>query len=599
MARTRVIGRWDPVGIEGYVEAPYPSGREDTSGLQRLVDALPNTGGTVQLQSGTYSVAGLRLDGSLGTKSNVILAGVGWSTILKKPADSVLLTTAKKRANVVEALAGSGFVVRDLRIEGNRSRGGVSPPYGAIWAVSTAYLAVSTTTYTTKADGTAYTSGDKSVLAFANGGRMFRVAADHTSDAADVDNDVPAKMTEVTSQQWDEVAKTGYLGHYDDDNDYQYRHGVYIHGTSVSNKDSKVINVEATDCVYGGIVSGSGPLFASGVGAGADRFTTQNCYSHDNGGSNYGGGHSRFTRHRDFRSSGGHSSGARFDEGCDDSHMDGTVEDDGHTLVNGGVLIYKSDRCDADVKVRGAALSVWVQDSLDFQPPSMFDVDGLVTIANSTIAGEVTDVDNHTMVATDRVVNYTGAGGHTITLLNAVGKRGLRQTIKHKGTYTSAPLTVDATSLGQIFDDALVDTRKLFPGDTLDIESDGTSWVVVGGSRTQSGEYTPATLGNGILNIAALTYGLSYFRRHRDQVEVWGAASPDPTAAGATQFTIPLPIASDLALTTDLFGICVGAVSTLVPVISAATTANKALIAFTAPDGAVQAMTYHFYYKIK
>lgn len=82
----------------------------------------------------------------------------------------------------------------------------------------------------------------------------------------------------------------------------------------------------------------------------------------------------------------------------------------------------------------------------------------------------------HTMVPTERIATYIGTGGHTFTLMAASAARGALQTIKNAGTGT---LTVDATGSGQIFDEILVNTLSLLPGDSIDLGSNGTRWALL------------------------------------------------------------------------------------------------------------------------
>lgn len=366
-----------PRGLLG--EAVYGTLTEDvTSYLQDFID---RSGRSARLPNGTFPVAGLR------GKSNFRLDGDGWGTVLKKPNASVLTTAAKKRANVVEMLDGYGFGVRNLRIEGNYSRGGLNPPFAVRWTGSTAY--VTNQVVSTKADGTV--AATNAELTAANGARTFLVLQNHTSHATDIDNDVSGgNVQEVTSQVWDELTGTGYLASADVDASYAYRHGLYLHGESDFITDCYAENVEVTDCQYGGLTFGSGPLYATGVGVGAKRLTTMNCYGHGNKGSNFGGGFNTFCRHFAPRTFGGQSSGIRFDSGSDDSQMICPIVDGNSTLTNGGILLYESDRCKVLYPVvRNASLAIWIVNSLLY---SMVEPDVLaqtVTITNSTAAEDM------------------------------------------------------------------------------------------------------------------------------------------------------------------------------------------------------------------
>lgn len=351
-----------------------------TSYLQEFID---RSNRSAQLLPGTFPVAGLRLDGSTGTKTNFRLSGDGWSTVLKKPTNSLLTTAAKKRANVVHAQGGSGLGVCSLRIEGNSSRGGVSPPFATRWTSSTAYTIGQV--LSTKADGTQ--AATNAELTAANGARTFLVVQNHTSHASDIDNDVPTNVTEVTSQVWNELTQTGYLASADVDASYADRHGLYLHGEAAAIRDCLVDNVEVTDCVYGGIVIGSGPLYATGVGVGAIYAKTMNCYAHNNKGSNFGGGFNTFCRHFAPRTFGGLSSGIRLDQGSNDSQIICPIVDGNGTLTNGGILVYQSDRCKVRYPiVRNASLAIWIVNSLLYKLNEPDVLAQTITIANSTAA---------------------------------------------------------------------------------------------------------------------------------------------------------------------------------------------------------------------
>ncbi len=358
--------------------------------LQRATDRMPKRGGKLRIPAGVYYATDWRADGSDGTKRDILYEGDGRASWIRKPDDANLTTAQAKRSNVMHTKAGRGFVFRDFGLEGNRSRGGKQPPYGAIWKTGTAYTVAShgTTTFSTKADGTAYTTGDRSVLAVQNGGRMFRIARNHTSHASDIDNDLASgNVTEVTNQPWDERTGTGHLDHWNDDDDYQHRHALYLHGEDEAITDCLIENVETCDAVYGGNVIGSGPIFADGKGAGAVNCRRVNCYSHDNGGSNFGGGHNLFPRDVLATSRGGYSSGFRYDEGSDDPTLIAALILDGQNLKNGGILNYKSDRANILLpRIRDASLAIWIQDSLDYRLLYDDPGSGSNTISNSTEA---------------------------------------------------------------------------------------------------------------------------------------------------------------------------------------------------------------------
>lgn len=125
----------------------------DTAAIQRAIDAQPATGGAVLVPDGTYMVDYLRLDGSGGGLSNIVLVGNGPSSRIKKRAFSAITTTEGKRQSVITALTGSGHLVRNLSVESNLSRGGVAPPYCVDWVPNTVYNTIGLI-FSAKADGT-------------------------------------------------------------------------------------------------------------------------------------------------------------------------------------------------------------------------------------------------------------------------------------------------------------------------------------------------------------------------------------------------------------------------------------------------------------
>ncbi len=86
---------------------------DDTASIQATIDALPNSGGAVFIPAGTYICHDLNLQGTNGLKINVELFGSGWSTILRQKANTT--------ANVINANGGSGYIVRDLVVDGNKA----------------------------------------------------------------------------------------------------------------------------------------------------------------------------------------------------------------------------------------------------------------------------------------------------------------------------------------------------------------------------------------------------------------------------------------------------------------------------------------------
>ena len=332
---------------------------DDTDAIQDAIDALPASGGEIILGNGTFMVSGIRLDGSDGSKTNVTLRGQGRSTILKKLAHSSMTTEAQCRASVVSALYGHGHCVRDLDIIGNYGRGGVSPPYAARWVLGQTWGS-SGTVYSVASDGTAgtQTTTDRIVVVTVTG-------AGQTSSGSNISVDIGAGyVTEVTDQPWNEVAGTGYLNAYYVDDSYAYRHGIYMNGTTEAMEDCLVHNVRVSLCMYGGILLGSGPLFAANTYFGTLRGRISSCHAASNRGSNIGGGFGVYRAVTNCTIYAGASSGIRYDEGCLYGSITNCVINGNDSQANGGIDIYKSHgTVISGNTINNAAPGIWVQES--------------------------------------------------------------------------------------------------------------------------------------------------------------------------------------------------------------------------------------------
>ena len=332
---------------------------DDTDAIQDAIDALPASGGEIILGNGTFMVSGIRLDGSDGSKSNVTLRGQGRSTILRKLAQSAMTTTEQCRASVVAALNGHGHCVRDLDIIGNYGRGGVSPPYAARWVLGQTWGS-SGTVYSVASDGTAgtQTTTDRIVVVTPTG-------AGQTSSGSNISVDIGAGyVTEVTSQPWNEVTGTGYLNAYYVDDSYAYRHGIYMNGTTEAMEDCFVHNVRVSLCMYGGILLGSGPLFADNTYFGTLRGRINACHAASNRGSNIGGGFGVYRAVTNCTIYAGASSGIRYDEGCLYGSITNCVINGNDSQANGGIDIYKSHgTVISGNTINNAAPGIWVQES--------------------------------------------------------------------------------------------------------------------------------------------------------------------------------------------------------------------------------------------
>lgn len=106
--------------------------------------------------------------------------------------------------------------------------------------------------------------------------------------------------------------------------------------------------------------------------------------------------------------------------------------------------------------------------------------------------------------------------------------------------------------------------------------------------------YTP-TITNGT-NVAASTAQVTMYMRVGTHVIVNGSVSIDPTAAGATDFDISLPVASNLGATTDASGVLTSLSE--FGTISGDTVNDRVDVAFTAVDTANHLMFFQFQYRI-
>lgn len=111
------------------------------------------------------------------------------------------------------------------------------------------------------------------------------------------------------------------------------------------------------------------------------------------------------------------------------------------------------------------------------------------------------------------------------------------------------------------------------------------------------GTYTP-TLFN-TTNIAASTASLLHYRLTGNQVEVWGnVVVSETTASVFSELGISLPIASNLALGTDLYGNASTALS-YSAIVAGDTTNDRAVLQFTINNNASQGWRTRFSYEIK
>lgn len=114
-----------------------------------------------------------------------------------------------------------------------------------------------------------------------------------------------------------------------------------------------------------------------------------------------------------------------------------------------------------------------------------------------------------------------------------------------------------------------------------------------------SGVYTPVA--SDLINASSVTPSEFHYSRSGDEVSVSGLLTVDPTDAGALQYNLTLPIASNLSNGTQLAGVGAGALggSTVQP---ATITGNSALdlaVVTTNSGGtSVGQMTVAFMYRV-
>lgn len=191
------------LSIIDYGASPSAAASVNTAAIQGLIDALPDTGGSIFVPDGEFNVngganGGIRLDGSSGDKSNVTIYGNGPASALIQAGVARDLTApdddTTQSPNVLKALSGSGFVVRNLRIEANKDSGGVAPTLADTWVGSTVYTysAITPTYVQTQSNGTA-------IVTEASTDKVWRLLASHTSNATDIDVDVALSRWELVT----------------------------------------------------------------------------------------------------------------------------------------------------------------------------------------------------------------------------------------------------------------------------------------------------------------------------------------------------------------------------------------------------------------
>ena len=142
-------------------------------------------------------------------------------------------------------------------------------------------------------------------------------------------------------------------------------------------------------------------------------------------------------------------------------------------------------------------------------------------------------------------------------------------------------------------------TKLAYNALTKTIQAIAPGGVSVRLAESESGTYTPIAA-NGT-NMAAVTGLTGQFIRVGKTVSVAIQCAVDPTASGAYDFTVTLPIPSDLVATTDVIGSSVRDESTSLNVgyVNADTATNAAKITGYASYTAASNTNIKFTYQIK
>jgi parallel beta-helix repeat protein len=200
----------------------------DTAAIQAAIDSR-TSGGTVYFPRGTYSVTGIRIDGTSANLTNITLQGEGVASLLQ--------IAASNTSNVIKSLSGSGFRIAELKIQGGLGRG-VTPlraPTKGFWTPSTAYVIGNTVEVSS-------TNTQTSTVAASN--LVYRCTLGYTSSATFA-ADLATYWILSTDPNFNTV-----------DISYGTRNGIYLSGAT----NSIIEDCTIIDCAYAGINIGTGPV---------------------------------------------------------------------------------------------------------------------------------------------------------------------------------------------------------------------------------------------------------------------------------------------------------------------------------------------------
>lgn len=310
-----------------------------TSAIQAAINSLPDTGGIVVVANGLYLATNIKLHGTSNDKTNVVLKII--NAEIRKPPHSMLTTDADRKSNVIEALYGHGHQVIGIngKVTGNRDTGGMKPPYCTKHVLGQTFSSAGRV-FCTSASGES-SSGDADDRIFV----VTATGAGQTSSATNISVDLGlGYVTEVTSQPYNETTGAGYVNAYEGDNEFAFRAGIYFNGMSEAMQNVVVDGVDVSQTIYGGILKGAGPLYASLMGYGTDYARVQNCYVHDCTATCIGGGAARRAIITNNVIGWTTSSGIRCDAGSHYSIVShNQINTNNIGDANGCISIYKSD----------------------------------------------------------------------------------------------------------------------------------------------------------------------------------------------------------------------------------------------------------------
>lgn len=224
------------------------TGNESTK-VQQAIDDLPSTGGVINWPGSSVTCHNIKLEGTDGTKTNVIIRGKGQASKAVAPASS--------DKNVFEGIGTSGCGIEDMEVIGSSGNGGAETPGpNRGFAANGMVVALNDRVEVSSAD--AYTT----TVAATN--RVYQCTTGVTLGAT-----FAASLGNFTL--------TAEANFNTSDLSYRYGHAIYFDDSS----ECYAKNVTARDCVYTAFNFGTGPVQAANAGPGTDRCRIIDCASYD------------------------------------------------------------------------------------------------------------------------------------------------------------------------------------------------------------------------------------------------------------------------------------------------------------------------------